>query len=218
MPASARTCWTPRTSRRRRGTPAAPERRRAGSAASAPNREVWQRGRQRGDRRDRQDGGARPGLLPSESNRAGRSMRTTVCRSARHSTPPPAHSKASTRPDSATVSAVKPRRTGSPGNLGLERAWKPHVHPGSGAPERPGRPETGTWPWRQPDSRNRPSAERTDRPLAGPACGPTPPTARPRSWSGALRVLRAGQAARQPRPRSPLLRRSPLHMASSSLK
>ena len=27
-----------------------------------------------------------------------------------------------------------PLRTGSPGNLRLERAWKPHVHPGSGAP------------------------------------------------------------------------------------
>jgi hypothetical protein len=40
MPASARTCWIPRTSRRRRGTPAAPEQRRAGSAVSAPNREV----------------------------------------------------------------------------------------------------------------------------------------------------------------------------------
>jgi hypothetical protein len=51
----------------------------------------------------------------------------------RHSNPPPAHSKASTRPDSATVNAGKPRRTGSPGNHGLDRAWKPHVHPGSGA-------------------------------------------------------------------------------------
>ena len=75
---------------------------------------------------------------------------------------------------------------------------------GRGRRERRGRPEAGTRPWRQPDSRDRPSAERTDRPLAGPACRPTPPTARPRSWSGALRVLRAGQAARQPRPRSPL--------------
>ena len=62
---SARTCWTPRTSRRRRGTPAAPERRRAGSAVSARNREVCPRGRQRGDRRDRPDGAARPGVLPS---------------------------------------------------------------------------------------------------------------------------------------------------------
>jgi hypothetical protein len=57
-----------------------------------------------------------------------------------------------------------------------------------------------TWPWRQPDSRNRPSAERTDRPLAGPACGPTPPTARSRSWSADLGVLRAAQAGRRYRP------------------
>ena len=35
-------------------------------------------------------------------------MRTTVCRSARHSVPSPSHSKASTRPDRATVSAVNP--------------------------------------------------------------------------------------------------------------
>jgi hypothetical protein len=40
MPASAWTCWTPCTSRRRRGTPAAPERTRADSAGPAPNREV----------------------------------------------------------------------------------------------------------------------------------------------------------------------------------
>ena len=88
--------------------------------------------------------------------------------------------------------------------------------PDRGHCERLGRPETGTRPWRQPDSRNRPSAERTDRPLAGPACGPTPPTARPRSRSDALRVLRAGQAGRRYRPQSPLpgdlrcTRRAPL--------
>ena len=66
-----------------------------------------------------------PGTSSIRPDRAGRSMRTTVCRSARHSTPPPVHSRASTRPGNATVSAVQPPlRTGSPGNLRLERAAK----------------------------------------------------------------------------------------------
>src|SRR5215468_10868108 len=73
IPASARTCWTPRTSRRRRGTPAAPEGRWAGSAAPARNREVWRRGRPRGGRRDHRDHGACPGLLvPDRTGTAAR--------------------------------------------------------------------------------------------------------------------------------------------------
>jgi hypothetical protein len=74
---------------------------------------------------------------------------------------------------------------------GLERAWKPHLHPDRGRRDRRGQFDNCTWPWRQPDSPNRASAEPTGRLLlAAPGCKPTPPAA----WSGARRVLRAGPA------------------------
>ena len=69
---------------------------------------------------DHRDGGAEPEVLLS-GQRGWPAMPTTVCRSARHSTPSGRTSKASTRPDSATVSAVKRRPAGSPGNLPLEQ-------------------------------------------------------------------------------------------------
>ena len=134
MPASARTCWTPRTSR----ASSWHTRNTAGETGRFSRTGPESRGVAAGTTARRPSGSSgwrrSPGTSSIRSNRAGRSMRTTVCRSARHSTPPPAHSKASTRPDNATVSAVKPPLpAGSPGNLRLERAWKPHVHPGSGA-------------------------------------------------------------------------------------
>ncbi len=89
-----------------------------------------------------------------------------------------AHSKASTRPDSATVNAVNRRPTGSPGNLRLDRAWKPHVHPGWGRGERFGRPGTGS---RACVSRiaGGTARQRDDRsPLCRASWWATPPTAR----------------------------------------
>ena len=97
------------------------------------------------------------------------------------------------------VTGGQPRQP--PARQGVKAARAPRF---GGVVSALGAPEAALGPWRPPDSRNRPSAERTDRPLAGPACRPTPPRARSRSWSDALGVLRAGQAGCRCRLRSPL--------------
>ena len=134
-------------------------------------------------------------------NQADRSIRTTVCRSARHSTPPPAVLQGQHPSGQGNGQRGEVAIGGQPlATPGLRRG-SCMCTPDRGRRERP---VSGTRPGRQPDSRDRPSAEGTDRPPARPPCGPTPPTARSRSGSDALRVLRAGRAGRRYRPRSPL--------------
>ncbi len=141
-----RTCSASRTSRHRRGTPAAPVRRYAGPAGSAPNRGVRRGRRQPGDRPGHPDGGASCGLLRRKgaSRRLLGSDRATAAPryGPRSGAPPatallpPAPSKASTRPDSATPSATTPRPKRRACRRGMiwsratspDRAWKPHVH------------------------------------------------------------------------------------------
>jgi hypothetical protein len=83
-------------------------------------------------------------------------------------------------------------RRAAPAASGMEKAWKPRVRPGSGVVSVPGAPKPALGPCVSRIPGDRPSAERTDRPLAGPASGHTPPTARSQSWSDARLV---GQAA-----------------------
>ena len=147
--------------------------RRAGSAAPAPNREVSQPGRPRGGRRDRQDGGARPGLRPSgrtgPAARCGpRSAVPPATALLRRPTPGPAPVRAMPRsaPCSRPCGRAAPATSGSRG-----RGNRTYI-PDRGHGERPGRPGAGTRPGRQPDSgtarqRNEPIA-RLPGQLAGP--------------------------------------------------
>ena len=202
MPASARAYSTPRTSPHRRRTPAGPGKRRAGSAVLALNRGASQRARQPDGRRDRPDGGACPGSLPpARTEPTARSEPRSAAPPATALPRGPTRSPAPVRTVQRSTQCSRDRRAGRATSDLRGRGSRTCISD-RGRRERPG---TGTELWRQPDSRNRPSAGRTDRPPAGPACEPTPPTARPRSWSDARGVLRAGQAGRRYRPRNPLL-------------
>jgi len=204
MPVSAWTCGALRTNRRRRGASASPERRRAGSAVPARNREASQRGEQPGGHQGRRADGAHPGLPPAR--RAGLAARCESRSAAPLSTTPLRRPTQKPAPVRTTQRSV-PRNHCGPA---VPAAFDPKGHgnrtytPDRGRGEYQGRSGAGTQPWHQPDSRDLPAAERIDHRGAGPACGPTPPTAPPRSRSGVTGVLGAPQASCWYRPRSPL--------------
>ena len=147
---------------------------------------------------------ARQGLPLATPSRGSRPTRTTVCRSALHSTPSWCHSKASTRPDSATVSAEKPPRPAARAasfREGMETARAPRVR-GAVSPTGPSGPALSLGISRVAGI----TPQRNEQVTALPGQLVSPHHPQPGRGHGQMfpRVLRERQAWCSCRPRTPL--------------